>query len=300
MELRTFTADAPAPRLDRWLVERCPDLTRSRLQALAEQGLLTVNGVVAKSSQQVRVGDVAALSVPAVQALEVTAEDVKLDVLFEDEFMIVVNKPPGLVVHPAPGHNTGTLVNALLHHCAGSLSGIGGVERPGIVHRLDKDTSGVLVVAKSDRAHQKLAKAFHDRTVSKRYLAITARSPRLSSGTIEAAIARHTQERKRMAVAINGRKAVTRYRVLEAFKENALLECDLLTGRTHQIRVHLAHLGCPLLGDKLYGRFGAGAPRQMLHAWKLGLDHPKTGERMEFTAEMSPDFKDVLERLRHE
>jgi len=219
---------------------------------------------------------------------EVAAESIALDVLFEDADLLVLNKPSGIVVHPAAGNRSGTLVNALLHRCAG-LSSIGGKERPGIVHRLDKETSGCLVVALNDAAHRALAAQFAGREVTKIYLALAAGRFAKKSGTIEASIGRHPVQRKKMAVVERGRAARTDYRVLDETDGGTLVECTLHTGRTHQIRVHLKHLGHPVLGDEVYGK-RAGFPRQMLHAWKLGFVHPRTGARMNFLAPVPPDF----------
>jgi 23S rRNA pseudouridine1911/1915/1917 synthase len=222
----------------------------------------------------------------------------ELEILFEDEDLLVLNKPAGLVMHPGAGHQQHTLVNALLAHCK-NLSGIGGVERPGIVHRLDKETSGVLVVAKNDSTHRDLSKQFAARTMQKIYLALVAGVPRKSSGVIDKAIARHPVHRQRMSIARRqGRTAKTEYRVLRAGAGMSLLECTLHSGRTHQIRVHLHHLAHPVLGDKLYGGKHAGTfPRQMLHAWKLAFSHPRTGEVTIFEAPLPPDFAEALRQL---
>jgi 23S rRNA pseudouridine1911/1915/1917 synthase len=237
-----------------------------------------------------RAGDVLTLTEPPAVPTETVAEDISLDVLFEDDDLIVLNKPAGLVVHPAAGNWSGTVVNALLHHCQ-TLSGIGGEQRPGIVHRLDKDTSGCLVVAKNDVAHQSLAKQFAGREVTKIYLALVVGKFKRLSGTIEAPIGRHPVQRKKMTVVTGdrGRASKTGYRVLHELPVGTLVECTLHTGRTHQIRVHLKHLGHPLLGDEVYGRKGSFA-RQMLHAWKLGFVHPRTGNRLNFESPIPPDF----------
>ncbi len=256
-------------------------------------GHVLMNGEAQLRSCKLRGGEQIILSIPPAIASENLPEDIALEILHEDSDLIVVNKPPGLVVHPAPGHAGGTLVNALLHHC-GALSVIGGVERPGIVHRLDRETSGCLVAAKSDAAHQSLAAQFATRGVSKIYLALAAGRFRAKKGTVAAAIGRHPVYRKKMAVLGKGkaRDAVTDWRVLSELPSGTLLECTLHTGRTHQIRVHLKHLGHPLLGDEVYGK-RAGFPRQMLHAWKLGFSHPSTGKRLDFTAPIPPDFVDA-------
>jgi 23S rRNA pseudouridine1911/1915/1917 synthase len=276
-------------RLDHFLAAAVPALSRSRLQSLIRDGHITVNGAATKQGAKLRAGDTVALVEPPPVPSDTQAEDIALDVLFEDDDLIVLNKPAGMVVHPAAGNWAGTVVNALLHHCP-ALSGIGGTQRPGIVHRLDKDTSGCLVAAKNDAAHQALARQFAGREVTKIYLALAAGKFARLSGMIDAPIGRHPVQRKKMTVVkTGGRASRTGYRVLAPFGEGTLVECTLHTGRTHQIRVHLKHLGHPLLGDEVYGK-RAGFPRQMLHAWKLGFAHPRTGERMNFHAPIPPDF----------
>ena len=291
-EFRLAPAEAGV-RLDQFLAARVPALSRSRLQQLVKEGSVLVNGRTAKASTKLRAGDHVALAEPPPVATHTKAEDIALDILFEDEDLIVLNKPAGLVVHPAAGHSTGTLVNALLHHCH-ALSGIGGEQRPGIVHRLDKETSGCLVAAKNDVAHHALARQFAGSEVNKIYLALAAGKFRQASGMIEGAIGRHPIHRKKMTVlgGGRGRAARTDYRVLREIAGNSLVECTLHTGRTHQIRVHLKHLGHPVLGDEVYGH-RAGFPRQMLHAWKLGFTHPRTGERLHFVAPIPQDFMDA-------
>lgn len=294
----TFTVEAgdAGRRLDLFVVSVAPHLSRSRAQALVEEGHIRVNGEVVKPRHKLREGDTISIEEPPAVPSEVVAEEIPLTVLFEDEHLLVLNKPPGMVVHPGAGNPSGTLVNALLHHCT-ELSGIGGVERPGIVHRLDKDTSGCLVVAKTDAAHRNLSTQFAGReTTTKRYLAIARGVPRVPRGKIDAPIARHPVDRKKMAIAApgKGRPAQTLYGVISTFQHPtglcSLIECRLLTGRTHQIRVHLKHLGHPLAGDTVYGRGGDGFPRQMLHAWQLGFHHPATGQPVEFRADIPPDF----------
>ncbi len=283
-------------RLDQLLVERVPAYSRSRIQALIKEGHVTVDGGPVKASAKVKGGERLLLNEPEAVPCGVSAQEIPLDVLFEDDSLIVVNKAPGMVVHPAAGNWEGTLVNALLHHCR-SLSGIGGELRPGIVHRLDKETSGCLVAAKNDAAHQSLSKQFAGRDVTKIYLAIASGRFAKMSGIVDAPIARHPVHRKKMAIAEagKGRNSKTSWRVLKEFPViggkgvATLVECTLHTGRTHQIRVHLKHLGHPLLGDEVYGK-RAGYPRQMLHAWKLGFRHPVSGDRMEFTAPVPQDF----------
>ena len=287
--------EAAGLRLDHFLAARLPHLSRSRLQALIKEGHILVAGNAAKPGEKLRPGQLVTVHEP--EAAPVTGTDpeaIPLSILYEDDDLLVLNKAAGMVVHPAAGNPTGTLVNALLHHCT-SLSGIGGEQRPGIVHRLDKETSGCLVVAKNDLAHQGLSKQFAGRTILKIYLALASGHFTKKSGVVEEEIARHPVHRKKMAVVKGGkgRASTTDYKVVRELPGASLVECTLHTGRTHQIRVHLKHLGHPLLGDELYGK-RAGYPRQMLHAWKLGFTHPRTGQRMEFEAPIPQDF---LERL---
>jgi 23S rRNA pseudouridine1911/1915/1917 synthase len=279
-------------RLDRWLAEYLPAVSRSRIQAVIRSGSVLLNGVAAKASQIVRADDEIVWREPALTPCEsARAEKMPLEILFEDEFLAVLNKPAGLVVHPGAGHQGGTLVSGLLHHF-GKLSGIGGVDRPGIIHRLDKETSGCLVVAKTDGAHRALAAQFASRDVVKIYLALVAGSPRFPTGVVDAPIARDPVHRKKMKVAPigRGREAITEYRVITSAGGVSLVECRPRTGRTHQIRVHLRHLGCPVLGDPLYGRRGSFS-RHMLHAWKLRFGHPLSGERLSFEAAPPPEFR---------
>lgn len=324
----------PAPRLDKALAREVPEaesLSRSRLSRLIAEGAVALNGKVTTDPRAKLVeGDSVEITVQDAVDVETTPEDIALDILFEDDDLVVVNKPVGMVVHPAPGTPSGTLVNALLHHFGGNLSGIGGEKRPGIVHRIDKDTSGILVVAKSDRAHHGLAAQFEAHSAERHYLAIchgvpNAADPRLRGvkGTsfeeggilkITTQLARHKTDRQRQAVLFQGgRHAVTRVRVLESFAETiSMVECRLETGRTHQIRVHMSHVGHGLVGDQVYGGrrkvsekvFGAtaqiiaGFPRQALHAASLGFDHPVSGEFMRFEADLPEDMVELLEALR--
>ena len=281
-------------RLDRYLALALPQFSRSRLQTLIRSGDVQLQGKAARVRETVRAGDVVRLVEPPVQEIDDQAEQIPLEILFEDDDLLVLNKAAGLVVHPGAGNQTHTLVNALLHHCA-SLSGIGGKQRPGIVHRLDKETSGCLVVAKNDAAHSALARQFAEREVNKTYLALVAGIPKRSRGIIEAPIGRHPVHRKKMHIDLRrGRAARTEYRVLQSGGGISLVECALHSGRTHQIRVHLHHLGHPVIGDSLYGKKNA-APRQMLHAWKLGFTHPRTKERLFFEAPVPPDFRAILQ-----
>jgi len=285
-------------RLDRFLAKTAPEFSRSRIQTLIRQGYVTVNGAAPRARDMVEAGDRIALVEPPKEAIDLAPEKIALSVLFEDGDLIVINKPAGISVHPGAGRKTGTLVNALLSHC-NDLSGIGGKERPGIVHRLDKETSGCLVVAKNDFAHIDLARQFASRTVDKIYLALVAGKPRPASGSVVAPITRHRVHRKKMAIAREGgRMARTDFKVVRTGREASLLECRLYSGRTHQIRVHLQHLGYPILGDTIYGGRHAGqVSRQMLHAWKLGFEHPRGKRRMDFEAPLPDDFANAISEL---
>jgi 23S rRNA pseudouridine1911/1915/1917 synthase len=302
-------------RLDRFLSARAPDLSRTRLQSLIAAGRVAVEGRVRKASHRLRAGERVTVEVPPPVALDLVPEPIPLDVVYEDDALLVVNKPAGLVVHPSAGHGTGTLVHALLAHCGPALSGIGGVRRPGIVHRLDRGTSGLLVVAKTDGAHLALARQLKARSVERRYLALVHGAVPRAEGIVEAPIGRDPRDRLRMAVrpAGQGRLAVTRYRALERFAAPAPLSylgLQLGTGRTHQIRVHLAHLGFPVVGDRTYRRRGvaAGGPELArrvaalgglaLHAAVLGFTHPETGEPLRFEAPLPPAFAALLTWLR--
>jgi 23S rRNA pseudouridine1911/1915/1917 synthase len=282
-------------RLDQLLAKRLPEFSRSRLQQLIRDGFVRLNNETSRPRQIVRAGDRIELTEPPLEKIKNLPERIPLEILFEDEDLIVINKPPGMVVHPGAGHREHTLVNALLNHCP-TLSGIGGKERPGIVHRLDKETSGCLVVAKNDAAHRELSKQFAERTVKKIYLALVAGKLRNVVGVIEEKIGRHPVHRQRMsATTSRGRAARTEYRVVRSSERASLVECRLHSGRTHQIRVHLHHLGHPVLGDKVYApRLAKNFPRQMLHAWKLGFPHPRTQEWKGFEAPVPDDFKGAL------
>jgi 23S rRNA pseudouridine1911/1915/1917 synthase len=287
-----LTAVRSGQRLDQFLRAELPAYSRTFLQHLIQAGHIFVNGSPTKSSYKVRAGDTIAVEIPPPRPLEAQPEEIALDVLYEDADLIVVNKPVGMVVHPAAGNLTGTLVNALLHHCRGQLAGIGGVQRPGIVHRLDKGTSGCIVVAKTDAAHQSLVAQFKTRRVRKIYRAVCVGRLARLTGKIESAIGRSERDRKKMsATARRGRPSLTEYRVLKQHADCALVELTLHTGRTHQIRVHMAHIGHPLVGDVVYGKTKIAVARPMLHAYKLGVTHPRTGETMDFTAPMPDDFK---------
>ncbi|HPW54212.1 MAG: RluA family pseudouridine synthase [Thermoanaerobaculaceae bacterium] len=297
-------------RLDRFLAGAGQGWSRSQASRWIEDARVLHNGRPCKPSQLLGVGDVVEIAPPPPEPSALRPQDIPLDVLYEDEHLIAINKPPGLVIHPAAGNPDGTLVNALLAHCA-DLSGVGGVERPGIVHRLDKDTSGVLVVAKHDQAHRALSLAFRWRTTDKRYLAVVYGVPRTAEGVVDAPIGRHRVERKRMAVVPDGRPSRTLWSVRERFEGTCLVECRLVTGRTHQVRVHLAHLGHALVGDPVYAgkqwrnladprraEVCRDFPRQALHAWKLSITHPATGTPMTFEAPIPPDLEALLAALR--
>jgi 23S rRNA pseudouridine1911/1915/1917 synthase len=298
----------PKQRLDRWLHTRFPQTSRGTFQRLMLGGHLEVDGRPVKPTHVPRAGQTITIRWPAPRPAEAQPEARPLEVLFEDDCLLVLNKPPNWAVHPSAGHESGTVVNALLHHCAGRLSGIGGVARPGIVHRLDKDTSGCLLVAKDDAAHLSLSGQFAARQVEKVYLAIVCGYPNPERGEVQAGIARHPTHRKRMAVTDgSGRAAWTSYRVRERLRGSALVEATLHTGRTHQLRVHLKHIGCPIVGDVTYGNrqnqrwrldTGVTAARQMLHAWRLAFEHPRTGQRIRLEAPAPEDFRSVLEQLR--
>lgn len=278
-------------RLDRYLSASLPDISRVRLQVVIRGGGVLVNGAPARPSYSLRAGDEVEVKIPEEAAPAVArAQDIPLDILHEDAGFLVLNKPAGLVVHPGAGNAEGTLVNALLFHCAG-LSVIGGVERPGIVHRLDKETSGCLVVAKTDIAHRAISAQFACRLVQKTYLALVEGVPRMPHGSIQASIGRHAVHRQKMTVSERGREASTAYRVLASLLGKTLIDCRPRTGRTHQIRVHLKHLGHPIVGDPLYGRRG-GHARHFLHAWKIAFHHPETNAPLEFCAPLPADFPD--------
>jgi 23S rRNA pseudouridine1911/1915/1917 synthase len=291
-------AEQTRQRLDRFLAQALPAFSRARLQTLIRDEFVLLNGEAARPRDPVRAGDIVELREPEIEKVEAQPEQIKLDVIFEDDDLLVLNKPAGIVMHPGAGHQQHTLVNALLAHCQ-NLSGIGGKERPGIVHRLDKETSGALVVAKNDATHRDLSSQFAARTMTKIYLALVAGTLRKTSGVIDKAIARHPVHRQRMSIARRqGRSAKTEYRVLRAGNEISLIECILHSGRTHQIRVHLHHLGHPVLGDKLYGGKRAGDyPRQMLHAWKLAFRHPRSREEMSFEAPVPSDFAAAMRQI---
>ncbi len=318
----TVAEDAEGIRLDKFLAQALPDISRSRMTQLVETGAVTRGGVAfSNASYKVKIGEVYALIVPEVVALDLTpATGITLDIVYEDDDILILNKPPGMTVHPAAGTHGDTLVHALLSHCGASLSGIGGVARPGIVHRIDKDTSGLLAVAKNDAAHQHLSAQLKDRTLKRNYIAFVWTAPQPREGSVEAPIARNPRNRKAMAVVADGKHAITHYETLTPYHIPGNLTplaskvmCELETGRTHQIRVHLTHIKCPLIGDPVYGlptatrlqrmksagyrvtdeayAFFMGFQRQALHAMELQLIHPKTGETMEFSCELPADLQ---------
>jgi 23S rRNA pseudouridine1911/1915/1917 synthase len=287
---------AAGPRLDRYLAENVAGLTRTAAGRLAREGHVRVNGKPARPADLVRQDDVVEFERAASIATKPQPEAIPLEVIYEDADLVVVVKPAGMVSHPALGHPTGTLVHALLG-LGGSWSAVGGEARPGLVHRLDKDTSGLLVAARTDASHQALSAQLADRTMSRTYQAIAVGLVAGPAGVLEGDIGRHPRDRKRMAVVATGRSARTRYEVLEVLRGHTLLRCDLETGRTHQIRVHLAAFGHPIAGDRVYGG-GAAAPRPMLHAWRLKLRHPRTGQEMSFESAPPEDFRTFLEAQR--
>ena len=288
-------------RLDAFLAARLPELSRSRAASLVQEGRVTVNGRPVSKSCRLSGGETLSVSLPEQPAdTALTAQDIPLDVVYEDDDVIVVNKPAGLVVHPAPGHPDGTLVNALLHHCGDSLSGIGGEKRPGIVHRIDRDTSGLIIAAKNDAAHLALAEQLQDHSLYREYEAVVVGNLREDSGTVDLPIARHPTDRKKMAVNhLNGRRAVTHWTVLARYPGYTHIQCRLETGRTHQIRVHMAALGHPVLGDPVYGGQRKGFPElagQCLHARRLTFRHPRTGEQVTVSCPLPDYFQAVLTR----
>lgn len=291
-------------RLDRYLSEQLTDLSRSRIQQLIEQGQVQLNGKVCTSKKTtVKLSDRIILNIPPAQPLELAAEDIPLDILYEDNQLLILNKPAGLVVHPAPGHPDGTLVNAILAHCP-NLPGIGGVQRPGIVHRLDKDTTGAIAIAKTEFAHQHLQAQLKAKTAQREYLGVVYGVPKTENGTVDLPIGRHPVDRKKMAVVSpekGGKPAITHWRILERLGNYTLMHFQLETGRTHQIRVHSTHMGHPIVGDPIYssGRsVGVNLPGQALHAWRLRLQHPVSGQSIEVTAPIPQTLTTLLEVLR--
>ena len=287
-------------RIDAWLAANLEDVTRSGAQRLLEEGKVTKDGKALAKNYKLTGREILEVSLPDPEPVDVVPQNIPLDIVFEDSDVIVVNKPKGLVVHPSPGHPDGTLVNALLYHCGDSLSGIGGELRPGIVHRIDRDTSGLIIAAKNDFSHQRLAAQLQDHTLARIYHCIVTGNLREDSGTVDAPIGRHHTDRKKMAVVADGRNAVTHWRVLERYQGFTYVECRLETGRTHQIRVHMAHTGHPILGDTVYGNKKPvpGLQGQCLHAVGLQFIHPRTEELVELHCGLSEEFEAQLKKLR--
>lgn len=301
MNMIDLTVENPGERIDRFLSSNLESLSRSYIQKLLSDGEISVNDRAVKANYRVAKGDEIKVRIRDPERPEILPEDIPLDILYEDKDILVVNKPKGMVVHPAPGHYSHTLVNAILYHCGDRLSGINGVLRPGIVHRIDMDTTGSLLVCKNDHAHQVLAEELKEHSITRRYHAIVHGNLQEDTGIVNAPIGRHPVDRKKMSTkAINGRHAVTHYKVLERFGDYTYIECELETGRTHQIRVHMACIGHPILGDTVYGpaRCPYKLQGQTLHAKILGINHPSTGEYMEFDAPLPEYFSDLLDKMR--
>ena len=300
MEKIIVTIEKTGERIDALLPHIVPDLTRSGAQKLLDDGAVLVNGKPVKKNYKCAAGDTVEVTPPEVEEVELVAQDIPLDVVYEDDDLIVVNKPKGLVVHPAPGHPDGTLVNALLYHCGDSLSGIGGEKRPGIVHRIDMDTSGLIVAAKNDAAHQGLSAQLSDHSMFRIYECVVWGRIREENGTVNAPIGRHPVDRKRMAViARGGREAITHYEVINRYRAFTHVRCRLETGRTHQIRVHMAHIGHPVAGDEVYchQKNDKGLQGQCLHAREIEFTHPRTGERIHLVSELPDYFTELLSKL---
>lgn len=295
-----FTAEntGSSPRIDKWLSEQDCGVSRSMLQKLLKEMKITVNGKPVTKSYQVKDGDIVSVEIPEPVALDVVPENIPLEIVYQDEHLLVVNKPKGMVVHPAAGNYSGTLVNALLYHCEGKLSSINGVIRPGIVHRIDKNTSGLLIVAKTDNAHSALAEQIKAHTFTREYQAVVCGRFRETTGTIDAPIGRHHTDRKKMCVTEkNSKEARTEYTVLDEFNGYSHIKLKLFTGRTHQIRVHMSYIGHPVLGDDVYGKASKYCEGQCLHAKKIGFVHPADGEYYEFDSELPDYFKYVLNKI---
>lgn len=300
---RIIAQDAAAQvRIDKYLADVMPECSRSFIQKLLKDGLVSVDGKIVKANYRLSAGEELQFTVPVQEEPDILPEDIPLTILYEDSDLIVVNKPKGMVVHPAAGHYTGTLVNALMYHCKDDLSGINGCLRPGIVHRIDRNTTGSLIACKNDFAHQAIAEQLKEHSITRKYRAIVHGNIKEDTGTVDAPIGRHRTDRKKMAVDIrNGRNAVTHYRVLERFGQYTYIECQLETGRTHQIRVHMSSIHHPILGDDVYGPVKcpvAGLQGQTLHAQVLGFVHPRTGNYMEFSAPLPDYFELLLQKFR--
>lgn len=295
MEIKKIIIDETGKRIDKYISEKL-DLTRSRIQKLIDDGMVSINGKTAKSSAKVNEGEILTVEIPELKPLEIVPEEIPLNILYDDDDVLVIDKPKGMVVHPANGNYTGTLVNAIMAKYRDNLSGINGVIRPGIVHRIDKDTSGVLVIAKNDKAHLKLAEQLKEHSMTRVYVAVVRGKLKNSVGTIDAPIGRNPKDRKKMGVVANGKRAVTHYKVIKELDDCSIIEVRLETGRTHQIRVHMAYIGHPLLGDNVYsnGKNKYGFVGQALHAKILGFIHPSTGEYMEFSSKLPEEFEKLL------
>ena len=302
MEKHCFTADIEHEdqRIDRYLTEMLPEQSRSFFQKLIRDGFVIVNHIIVKVNYRLKTGDVIEIDIPDAVPTEIVPENIPLDILYEDDDLLIVNKPKGMVVHPAVGHSTGTLVNAIMYHCQGNLSGINGEIRPGIVHRIDKDTTGSLIICKNDEAHRNIAEQIKEHSVTRRYVGVVAGTFSEESGTVEGAIGRHPNDRKRMTInEKNGKPAVTHYRVLQTLKGASFMEFELETGRTHQIRVHMASISHPLLGDTVYGnsKNPYKLQGQALHARTIGFIHPTTGEYIEVSAPIPEYITELVRKL---
>lgn len=302
MEKHCFTADIEHEdqRIDRYLTEMLPEQSRSFFQKLIRDGFVMVNHIIVKVNYRLKTGDVIEIDIPDAVPTEIVPENIPLDILYEDDDLLIVNKPKGMVVHPAVGHSTGTLVNAIMYHCQGNLSGINGEIRPGIVHRIDKDTTGSLIICKNDEAHRNIAEQIKEHSVTRRYVGVVAGTFSEESGTVEGAIGRHPNDRKRMTInEKNGKPAVTHYRVLQTLKGASFMEFELETGRTHQIRVHMASISHPLLGDTVYGnsKNPYKLQGQALHARTIGFIHPTTGEYLEVSAPIPEYMTELVRKL---
>lgn len=293
------TDDDDLIRIDKYLSLASPELTRNRIQGLISDGNITVNGKTVKANYKVRENDRIEILIPNAVPADILAEDIPLDIVYEDDDILIVNKPKGMVVHPAPGHYTGTLVNALMYHCKDKLSGINGELRPGIVHRIDMDTTGLLIVCKNDKAHNFIAEQLKVHSITRKYYAIVYNAFKDAEGTIEGNIGRHPNDRKKMTITPNGKPAITHYKVLKNLGKYALVECMLETGRTHQIRVHMSSINHPLLGDEVYGPLNCPfrLQGQVLHAKTIGFIHPTTNEYIEFDSELPDYFCKLIETL---
>lgn len=300
IEVFEVTSEETGTRLDAFLADSMEEISRNRVQGLCQSGNIRVNGKEAKKNQKLKEGDRVEVEVPEPAVTELVPQDIPLDIIYEDSSVLVINKPKGMVVHPAPGHPDGTIVNAVMSHCGESLSGIGGELRPGIVHRIDKDTSGLLMIAKNDKAHASLSSQLKDKSLSRIYDAIVLGRMGDDSGTVDAPIGRSLRDRKKMAVIADGRNAVTHYETIARYIGYSHVRCSLETGRTHQIRVHMAHIGHPLAGDEVYGKGKekTGLEGQCLHAGKIMFIHPDTGEKMSFECPLPRYFTDFEEKLR--